>query len=305
MRTVNSRQESSAESVSARSGGSSSRWTGKGASASALSVDATIDVMRQRVARLARTLESEVIPRLVEHHRDPTARNRAHPAQSEVDELVLALVADDSQRISRLVDSVQNRGVAVGTIYLELLAPAARILGDRWDQDSVDFATVTIALGRLQRLLRLLSPAFGNEVGHPSHGRRVLLTQSEKELHMFGLAMVAEFFRGDGWDVLGGVSGVGIDAVKWVRRDWFDCVGFSVGNEERLPWVRDTISAVRQASRNSAVVILVGGPVFTRNPGWSEEIGADATTDGQNAPVLAERMMLRRVQEQSGQARTL
>ncbi len=299
MRRVNP-QSGSAE---AKSESFAADWADRGASA--LSVDATIDVMRQRVARLARTIESEVIPRLVAHHRDPAAHSRLHPAQSEVGELVQALAADDSQRVTRLIENVKGRGVPVAAIYLELLAPTARLLGESWDQDTIDFATVTMALGRLQRLLRELSPAFGNEVGQPSLGRKVLLTQAEQELHMFGLAMVAEFFRRDGWDVLGGVAGIGIDAVKWVRRDWFDCVGFSVGDEERLPWIRDTIQAVRRASRNSAVVILVGGPVFTRNPAWCDEIGADATTDGQNAPVLAETMLLRRVQEQSGQARNL
>jgi MerR family transcriptional regulator, light-induced transcriptional regulator len=283
--------------------GPDSTAAGLSAAAPTAAVAATLDAAKQRVARLARTIESEVIPRLVEHHRESPATASSRPSALEVTELVQALMSDAETRVAALVQMLQARGVSVESLFLDLLAPAARQLGDMWEQDRCDFATVTVALGRMQRLLRLLSPAFGGDIHHPPHGRRVLLTQPEQELHMFGLAMVAEFFRREGWDVLGGVAGVGIDAVKWVGRDWFDVLGFSIGHESRLPWLRDVISDVREASRNRSLIILVGGPVFTMNPGWAEEVGADATTDGKTAPALAETMVLRRVQEQLGQAR--
>jgi MerR family transcriptional regulator, light-induced transcriptional regulator len=140
-------------------------------------------------------------------------------------------------------------------------------------------------------------------VQHPRHGRRVLLTQPDSEQHMFGLSMVAEFFRREGWDVLGGVAGVGIDATAWVARDWFDVVGFSIGSETSLAWLRDTITRVRKVSRNRSVVVLVGGPIFSLHPQWAADVGADATTDGRSAPQISETIVNSRVQEQSGQAR--
>ena len=266
-------------------------------------LDITLGAAKARVARLARTLETEVIPRLVQHHREPDAVPRVFPTEAEVEALVAALVDDSDPRVAHLLHAVQSRGVDVGTVYGELLAPAARRLGALWEQDQTDFATVTVGLGRLQRALRQLSPAFGSEVEHPPHGRRIVLTQPDTEQHIFGLSMVAEFFRRDGWDVLGGVAGVGIDAAAWVRRDWFDAVGFSIGSELSLPWLKATVAEVRRVSRNPAMVVLVGGPLFTLNPGWAAEVGADATADGRSAPQLAETIVDRRVQEQSGKAR--
>ena len=279
-------------------------WPEAMGAAAGMAVDANLDATRARVARLARAIETEVIPRLVQHHRDPSDDGAPHPNEAEVEVLVRALVADSEVRIVALLEAVQARGVGLGLIYTDLLAPAARRLGEMWEDDSADFATVTVGLGRLQRLLRHLSPAFGSEVQHPPHGRRVVLTQPDTEQHIFGLSMVAEFFRRDGWDVLGGVAGVGIDAVAWVRRDWFDAVGFSIGSELSLDWLRQTIEEVRRVSRNPAVVVLVGGPLFTLNPGWARDVGADATTDGRTAPQLAETIVLQRVQEQSGRARS-
>ena len=267
------------------------------------SLDFTLNATKARVSRLTRTIQSEVIPRLVRQHRGPETGDAQPPSAEEVQAMVHALVDDSDERIMALVRLLRGRGVAVSTLFLELLAPAARELGALWEEDRVDFATVTVRLGRLQRLLRHLSPDFGNEVQHPRHGRRVLLTQPDSEQHMFGLSMVAEFFRREGWDVLGGVAGVGIDATAWVARDWFDVVGFSIGSETGLGWLRDTIAKVRSVSRNRAVVVLVGGPIFSLHPQWAADVGADATTDGRTAPQISETLVNSRVQEQTGQAR--
>jgi len=259
---------------------------------------------RMRLSRLAHALETDVIPRLVRQHRDDAAADEsAVPSSPELQAFVDALVAEDDLATDHAIHVLRQRGVAVSTLYVELLAPAARELGLRWEQDRVDFATATVSLGRLQRLMRQLSPDFGREVEHTGHGRRVLLTQPESEQHMFGLSMVAEFFRRAGWDVLGGVAGVGLDPVAWVRRDWFDVVGFSIGSEAGIGWLRDTIALVRQTSRNPSLVVLVGGPLFSLHPEWVAEVGADATTDGRSAPGLAEALVSQRVQEQSGAAR--
>jgi methanogenic corrinoid protein MtbC1 len=279
-------------------------------------VDADLNTVRARVSRLTHTLETDVIPRLVRQHRDDgpggPGGTLGHPGPvgddplpqpAELQSFVDALIAEDDERTVRIIHTLRQRGVPVGVVYVELLAPAARVLGVMWEQDRVDFATATVSLGRLQRLMRQLSPDFGREVEHPYHGRRVLLTQPESEQHMFGLSMVAEFFRREGWDVLGGVAGIGIEPVAWVRRDWFDVIGFSIGSETNLGWLRDTIAAVRLASRNPVLVVLVGGPLFSTHPQWVPEVGADATSDGRTAPALAEALVSQRVQEQSRAAR--
>jgi hypothetical protein len=148
------------------------------------------------------------------HHRDPDAEPQVMPTHAEIDALVAALVDDSDSRVSHLVHAVQSRGVEVGTVYAELLAPAARHLGELLGAGPHRLCHRHRGPGPLQRLLRQLSPAFGSEIEHPAHGRRIVLTQPDTEQHIFGLSMVAEFFRRDGWDVLGGVAGVGIDAAS-------------------------------------------------------------------------------------------
>jgi methanogenic corrinoid protein MtbC1 len=212
----------------------------------------------------------------------------------DVQRFVGHIIEDSESVIVAAATQWRGCGLAVETLYLELLGPAARHLGSMWEEDLCDFSTVTVALGRLQRLMREWSPAFGAEVDHPPHGRRALFVQPGDEQHSFGLSMVAEFFRRDGWDVLGGVGGAVTDPSAKVRDEWVDIIGFSVGSDSRIPWLKETIRAARAAARNPDLVVLVGGPPFTLRPELADEVDADGTArDGREAPHMAERLMAR------------
>jgi methanogenic corrinoid protein MtbC1 len=250
---------------------------------------------KRRMAQLTHTLEAEVIPRLVGAHRP--ASKRAPPLGArEIEAFVVLLRQASDAEIGASVTALNRRGLTVEQIFLDVLAPAARHLGELWETDRCDFSTVTVCLGRLQRLLREWSPGFGTDVDHPPNGRRILLAQHPEEQHSFGLSMVAEFFRRDGWEVLGGVGGAVPDPSAQVSRDWFDAVGFSVGSESRVDWLRQRIVQVRASTRNRAVVVLVGGPLFVMQPGWAQSVGADAAgNEGGKAPKLAEDLLTARL----------
>jgi methanogenic corrinoid protein MtbC1 len=253
------------------------------------------DAARHRLARLARTIEADVIPRLVQAHRPGAANPQPGsvlPYPADIDTLLQQILRGSESETLALIDGLRERGVSVESLYLDVFGPVARRLGEMWENDSCDFSTVTVALGRLQRLLRELSPAFGTEIEHPANGRRALFVQPRDEQHSFGLSMVAEFFRRDGWDVIGGIGGAVTSPVAMVRDEWIDIIGFSVGSDSRLPWLQETIVAVRAASRNAALAVLVGGPPFVARPEVAVAVGADGTaSNGKEAPLVAERLL--------------
>lgn len=247
---------------------------------------------RDRVSRLVHALQSDVIPRLVDLH----GGLQPAPDAADVEAFVQLLRQADLAAVDAAVTARVERGVPIESIFLDLFAPAARRMGQLWEVDAIDFPTVTIGVGRLQRLLRTWSPAFGAAVAAPAAGRRILLLQHPVEQHSFGLSMVAEFFRRDGWDVQGGVGNAVPDVAEVLRAEWFDAVGFSIGSETRLDWLRERIAAARAASLNPAMVVLVGGPVFALHPERAGSVGADGMgRDGSDAPRLAESLLATRV----------
>ena len=256
----------------------------------------------ERMTQLVKTLEAEVIPRLVEAHRTLSAGASALPgvervSMAEVDAFVQLTLSQDDAAARAFVGQRQQLGLPIEMIYLDLLAPAARKLGVMWEEDECDFTAVTLGVGRLQLLLQELSPAFGHHVFYPANARRVLLVPAPGEQHTFGLSMVAEFFLHDGWDVVGGQGGLRDEAVGLVGQQWFDVIGFSVGSEARLDWLTSCIKSVREASCNPRIGVLVGGPIFTLHPDYVAMVGADATSsDGKQAPLTAESLIAKRVQ---------
>jgi methanogenic corrinoid protein MtbC1 len=266
---------------------------------------------QERLARIVRTIETDIIPRLVRAHRPapveaPVAVPPALPTAPEVQHFVQLVLAAEDAGWQAFMERLLARGVAVEDIYLSLLAPSAAELGRQWDEDLCNFTDVTVGLGRLQRIMRTLSPAFGREVDFPADGRRVLLLPAPGEQHTFGLSIVAEFFRRAGWEVVGDNEARANDPAALVRSEWFDVIGISVGHDARLDWLRSGIAAVRNASRNRAIGVMVGGPIFVGRHDRAVEVGADGTADdGRQAPKVAEQLLERRLLRLEAEARSV
>jgi methylmalonyl-CoA mutase cobalamin-binding domain/chain len=161
-----------------------------------------------------------------------------------------------------------------------------------WSEDECDFTAVTIGLWRLQQVLRHYAGAFVEEGEPREYGRRALLVPLPGEQHTFGIAMVAEFFRRAGWDVWSGPFATLEDLVEVVRSEWYAVIGISGSCETRIEMIAAAIRAVRRASRNRAIGVMVGGPLFNDHPERVALVGADATaTDGRHAAEQAESLL--------------
>lgn len=261
------------------------------------------NVAEQRLTGLVRTIEAEVIPRLVLARRAIPGSSSirevdgAIPSPEDVAHFATLVMTRDVAEAYSYVDAARGRGISVETLYLALLAPTAQRLRDLWDEDVYDFTDLTLGMCRLQQVLRELSPAFHNEVERREHGRRALLGPAPGEKHtfgqvMFGILMVAEFFRREGWDAQAELSASGDDLIGMVRGEWFDVIELLLGCESRLEQLASGIRAIRRASRNRDIGVMVGGSVFIERPELAAAVGADATAvDARQAALQADHLL--------------
>lgn len=249
--------------------------------------------------RLVRVVESEIVPRLmVARQAPPEPTPIAHPEEDGPPgavELVRLLLAHDASIAVAHVAAISQQGKSMQEICLQLLAPAARILGDRWERDESDFMQVTLALCKLHQVLHQISavlrPSEDTENMQPA--RRVLLAAVPGEQHTFGVVMVGQFFRADGWDVWNEFPGTDDVLMEIVHRCWFAVVGLSVGSDVRLSCVTSAVEAIRRASCNRSVRVMLGGPVLLRRPELATVLGGDATaSDGREAVLTADSMFM-------------
>jgi methanogenic corrinoid protein MtbC1 len=245
---------------------------------------------------LMRTVEDEIIPRLVRAHGPAPQPAETFISPEEVERFTDQLLNADDSALHQSLQELRQRGVSVQAVFLDLLTPAARRLGDFWTCDSCSFTDVTVAMGRLQQLLRANSSAFG--LNNISEGRaadrRVLLMPCPGEQHTFGLSIVAEFFYRAGWDVTTSFMQPSASLTQLVERQWFDVIGLSLGDLEGVGRLNDCVRQIRRASANPQVPILVGGSVFILNPSLAEQAAADAVVlKADEAPAVAQRLLER------------
>ncbi len=244
--------------------------------------------------RLNRTIATELVPQLLLSNRTdsppPEALNAIgrQLSDEEVEAFVALVRGHDEAKVDQFVRGLVEEGRTPESVYLDLLAPAARRLGVLWEDDRCDFMEVTIGVGRMQRVLRSLSYLFTLQAAAVDPVGRALLACVPGEQHSLGLFIVAEFFVKAGWTVEVGAPLETADLTARLREEWFDLVGFSVGCENRLTVVKREVQRVRRASRNPKVRTMVGGRVFNEHPELVARIGADASApSAREAPSVA------------------
>ncbi len=248
--------------------------------------------------QVVRTIKSQLVPKIILALRRAPAPRIAETAErlpTEVEHFAALALGNDDGAAFAYVEERLAKGSTVESIFLDLLAPAARQLGTLWESDAADFANVTLAVGRLQLIMRRLSDRFTDETNAFHAGESVLLTIIPGDQHSFGLSMVAEFFRRAGWNLCTGPFSSHQELTSLVHNHWFDIVGFSVSSDRRLDELKKDIHDIRRCSRNRYVGIIIGGPMVIAQPDLVASMGADmmsadATTAPQQAHGLIEQM---------------
>lgn len=253
-------------------------------------------IIAARPETVAHVIADEVIPRLLAAHRhdgiDGAGGSLDHISAAEAEHfapLALELEAD------ALLDHVEvflQRGVSTDTVFVELLAPAARRLGVLWEDDLCDFVDVTMGLWRLQEIVRELSSRVPEGFGDPVAAKRALFSVMPGCQHSFGTVLIDDVFRRGGWTSEALPECTTPDLLDRVARASIDVVGLTITHDDHIARLPSLILALRSVSRNPHLCIMIGGRVISENPDIVTKVGADGTApDAIQALDLADRLV--------------
>lgn len=236
-------------------------------------------------AELARAIEERIVPQLVRARSAGRARSIS---RDEVNSLSRMLLADDGDAVARFLRGLEAEGHSAETLMLDLLAPAARQLGKLWENDDCSFAEVTLAMIRMHGAIGSLISGFKRTEDATLRRRRILLASAQGEQHVFGLRIVAEFFRAAGWevDVLVGASSAAV--VRAAAGEWYDVFGMSIGTRAHGAEMSALVSRIRRRSKNRAIFVVAGGPIIHADPTIADGLNADGVAvDARDALRIA------------------
>ena len=229
--------------------------------------------------KLSRMIEAEIIPRLLLAHlpeqSGPDTSPQPAPSTTDVIDFTRLVLEEGVEALLAHVEAVRARGCSLDSVLLDLFAPTARLLGDMWSDDLCSFTDVTISLSRLQQAMReLTATSNADSLGMP-HGR-ILLAPVPGDQHSFGISMLEGFFQRAGWDVCGGGGTMARrELVGLAATEWLDVIALSLSSDILYDTLQRFIRALRRASRNPAVFVMVGGRYFLDHPESVAVVGAD------------------------------
>jgi MerR family transcriptional regulator, light-induced transcriptional regulator len=235
---------------------------------------------------LASTIENVIVPRLLMNHETVKTRWTSFTVDdAKVEQFARIAMREEPDAARNFVQGLLDDGVAFDRILLDLLAPAARLLGDKWVNDTCTFTDVTIGVSRMHRILRDFRGVPDRFWSQAGAGHRALLLTVPGEQHTLGLRMVEEFLLREGWDVVSRPNITEDEIKNLVASDSYDFVGMSLSGETFVDSMTSAINSVRSSSKNRHIYVMVGGVIFYEQPFLVDKCGADAYAEDASGAV--------------------
>jgi MerR family transcriptional regulator, light-induced transcriptional regulator len=246
---------------------------------------------------LSDAIRNIVLPRLV-----AARQAQGHAALSfgkqvtahDVSAFLSHVMTSDHSLASAMLTVLTLRGVSREDVLLELFQPVARRLGDMWLNDDCSFADVTLAVGRLQRLMRSEAMPTARAAADAPSGR-VLIACIPGEQHTFGAAIVEDFFLSAGWETVlwSGSDRATLEVVAHSAA--FDVVGISIGDPGNLPALKPLAAALRAGVAPRVIGVLAGGHAVAATTN-AAAFGVDAIVHDARAALPTAQTLLGRRQ---------
>jgi methanogenic corrinoid protein MtbC1 len=195
--------------------------------------------------------------------------------ERRIEALTHALLSVDDTEATDILMEARTDGVAVETLYLDLLAGAAQRLGRWWDEDRIASVEVVIGAGRIYALMRSLRRLFGSGIYRGDRFRAVFASVPG-ETHVLGVAMAADLLALHGWEI---DLRAGLDhdrLVAEVGNADYPIIGLSASSPRMLFPLARLIVALRIS--NPAAWIIVCGGILDHEPDVAHMVDADAAS---------------------------
>jgi methanogenic corrinoid protein MtbC1 len=235
--------------------------------------------------KLRSMVETEIIPRLMLAHRAQpfspmvaeSSNDDAKLGAAMTEAFTQILMKGEGEQADRFIEGLLQQGLDVEAIFMDLIAPAARLLGDYWLDDRASFMDVTVGLGKLQQVVRSLGYNPSQGYGDCTQSRSILLASCPGEQHTLGLFLIEELFSRSGWRCCTEPSAEEVDLEDIVASQWFDVIGLTLSSEDGCEATTSFIKGLKLASLNRSVFVIIGGLALVENPQLAAIVGADAT----------------------------
>jgi MerR family transcriptional regulator, light-induced transcriptional regulator len=195
--------------------------------------------------------------------------------EDRADDFVALITRDGPQKTEQYIAELLNLGMGVDSIVLELIPRIARKLGDQWVSDSLSFTEVTIATGRLQKLIYSLDHLFQETRTHAATAHSIFVSASPGSHHTLGPLILSNYFTWAGWNVHNESTPTQEGIQARVANQKLTAIAISVADYDQLDQLPKLIQSIRNKSLNPEIIVLTGGSLYNSDAMSFGHIKAD------------------------------
>lgn len=179
-----------------------------------------------------------------------------------------AALAGDSGRLYHIVSGLLGDGVSFDRILFDLLMPAERELGHRWQQGDYLVSEEHAATATIETVISLLAGSFDQ----PDDAPTVVVATAEGDEHSLPARAAAAHLLFLGYRTLFlGANVLAEDLAEYLESEDPDALVLSCAMGTHLPGAR----AIIAASHSAGVPVIAGGKGFGEGGKWARALGAD------------------------------
>ncbi len=201
----------------------------------------------------------------------------------------LVLNRDKRGAVRLILDSAES-GIPVQELYIGVLQPVQREIGNLWQNAKISVAQEHYCTAVTQLVMsQLYSYIFTQK----RNGHRMVMTCVGGELHEVGARMVADLFELDGWDTYYMGANAPTDSIlSAISDNQAELLGVSVTMNYGIVAVRKLIKEIRSSDDTSHIRILVGGRPFLLSESLWGSTGADSFAPDAEKAVAVGRSLI-------------
>lgn len=193
----------------------------------------------------------------------------------------------DPALLGGMFDLMRRQRMPAERVVDVYLPAAARRLGNAWHEGELDILATTVAISRLQAILRELSRAWRADHAAEAGGdTRVLLAVPEREKHTLGALIATQQLRRMGVSVNLQLLISPARAAALAGSGGYDAVFISMANRSNLETCRYLVKSIKRVLPDRVPVVL-GGPLAGDENALRGIAGVDLVTSNVMEALVA------------------
>lgn len=201
------------------------------------------------------------------------------------DEICRQLLQLGAENTAAVFGRLAEQNLSKREMYLEVIAGAARRMGELWDDDRASFFYIQCAMRRIERMIHESMPLEPTSVS--DFRRNAIFITLPNESHTIGVSIAASIHRSRGWNIKV-LRHLELEhLVGAIEASESSILGISIGSSKSMHALYSLVGLLK--SHRSDIRILVSGSLVAMTSKPFQQLGVDAfTSDFSDAEKILE-----------------